>query len=67
MDVKVAYSKGLESSVKIIEEYEGNVLYEGKETNSDGITIMTLKIKSIGANETINLEMFPATEYDLGN
>ena len=66
MEVKVAFSKGLQSSINIVEEDEENVTYEGSTQNKDGITTMTLKINSIGANETLNLEMFPATQGNLG-
>lgn len=66
MDVKVAFSSNLTPDANITEEIEDNVALSGVETGKDGISIMTLKVNSINAGDSLKIEMFPSTQYSLG-
>lgn len=66
MDVKVAFSGNLTPDANITEEIEDNVALSGVETGKDGISIMTLKVNSINAGDSLKIEMFPSTQYSLG-
>ena len=66
MDVKVAFSSNLTPDANITEEIEDNVTLSGVETGKDGISIMTLKVNSINAGDSLKIEMFPSTQYSLG-
>lgn len=66
MDVKVAFSSNLTPDANITEAIEDNVTLGGIETGKDGISIMTLKVNSINAGDSLKIEMFPSTQYSLG-
>lgn len=66
VDVKVAFSSNLTPDANITEKIEDNVTFEGIDTSKDGIKTMTLKVNSINAGDTLKIEMFPSTEYSLG-
>ena len=66
MDVKVAFSSNLTPDANITEEIEDNVTLSGVETGKDGISTITLKVNAINAGDSLRIEMFPSTQYSLG-
>lgn len=67
VEVKVAFSDNLTANISLNENNMKKVSYTGQDENKDGIKIITLKISSIEANETIDMELYSYTEKYLKN
>ncbi len=61
LEAKIAFSKDLVADVSLTENNREKVSYVGEEKQEDGVTIVTLKIASIDAGETIDIELYPYT------
>ena len=66
MDVKVAFSKNLKPDANITESIEDKVTFKGIETSKEGIKTLVLKVNSINAGDSIQIDMFPSSSISDG-
>ena len=63
--LRIAFSSNLKGDVNITEKIENKIENVASSLLQNGLTIMTLNIKEINANETLTIEMFPSTDDNL--
>ena len=66
MDVKVAFSKNLKPDANITESIEDKVTFKEIETSKEGIKTLVLKVNSINAGDSLQIDMFPSSSISDG-
>ena len=64
--IRIAFSSALQEDINRSKELMEKVEIASSSLLANGMTVMTLNIKEIAANEKIEIEMAPPTNYDLG-